>query len=308
MPLVQKTFDRNVGCGHHSIITDYCTGESICAKCGLVTLEHMIDYKQEWRSFPTETSNRSRTGDGTSLAKHDQGLSTIINPSNKDASGRPLSGLMKKTIKQLRIADTRSQRNVPDNRNLIQAFSELNGLKDKMSLSNTVMERAAYIYRKVIERKLVRGRSISSMMAASLYAACRESETPRTLKDVAEASNIKQKEISRCYRLIIRELELKLPVANSIQCISRISSRLEITEKVKRQAVKIITSIQKHEGSAGKDPMGLAAAALYLSCIENEQDITQHEVAIAANVTEVTIRNRVKCLKSDPSLWNDLLV
>ena len=89
------------------------------------------------------------------------------------------------------------------------------------------MEKAAHIYRKAVERELVRGRTISGMIAAALYAACRDTETPRTLKDITYTANVRRKDIARCYRLIYRELDLKMPVVNSIQCISRISSRLE---------------------------------------------------------------------------------
>jgi len=215
-PIVQKLISKKgvfLSCNESAVITDFETGEVICSKCGLVLSERVEDSSPEWRSFSNDKTNTRRTGDGTSLAKHDQGLSTIISPTNKDASGKPLSSSMKKTLKQLRILDRRSQ--APVDRNFITAFSELNGLKDKLALSNTIIERAAYIYRKVIEINLVRGRSISGMIAAALYAACRDTETSRTLKDIAQVSNIKKKEISRCYRLIYRELDLKMPVVDS---------------------------------------------------------------------------------------------
>jgi transcription initiation factor TFIIB len=135
------------------------------------------------------------------------------------------------------------------------------------------------------------------MIAASLYAACRDTETPRTLKDIAEAANVKRKDISRCYRLLYNELDLKMPVVDPIQCIARISSKLKITEKIKRYAAKILKETQKRQESSGKDPMGLAAAALYFSCAINGVSITQRDLAEAAGVTEVTIRNRYKGLK-----------
>ncbi len=144
---------------------------------------------------------------------------------------------------------------------------------------------------------MVRGRSISAMIAASLYAACRDAETPRTLNDVADAANVKRKDISRCYRLLHYELELKMPVVDSVQCIARISSKLAIPEKTKRFASKILKETQERKESAGKDPMGLAAAALYLSCVKNGASITQRDLAEAAGVTEVTIRNRYKALR-----------
>ncbi|TAK24491.1 MAG: transcription initiation factor IIB, partial [Nitrosarchaeum sp.] len=142
-----------------------------------------------------------------------------------------------------------------------------------------------------------RGRSIPGLIAASLYAACRNTETPRTLTDVANGINIKRKDIARCYRLLLRELDLKMPVVNPIRCISRISSIAELSEKTKRKAVEILDQATKIELSAGKDPMGLAAAALYLSCVINGENKTQKDIAVAAGVTEVTIRNRYKGLK-----------
>jgi len=205
---------------------------------------------------------------------------------------------MKSTITRLRTWDSRSQVQTTADKNLRQALNELNRLKDKLTLSANVLEKAAYIYRKTLEKKLVRGRSISAMIAASLYAACRDTETPRTLKDIADAANVKRKDISRCYRLLHNELELKMPVVDSIQCIARISSKLKIPEKTKRYAIKVLQDAQDRKESAGKDPMGLAATALYLSCVQNGVSITQRDLAEAAGVTEVTIRNRYKGLKA----------
>jgi transcription initiation factor TFIIB len=291
--------ERCSRCWKGSPITDFETGEMFCGDCGFVLSERVEDSGPERRAFSDDKTNRGRTGSGASLAKHDQGLSTMINPINKDGSGKPLSVLMKKTLKRLRILDTRSQVHTPVDRNLIQAFNELTRLKDKLALSDAVIERAAYIYRKAIENKLVRGRSISAMMASALYAACRDTETPRTLKDISDASNIKRKDIARCYRVLYRELDLKMPVADPVHCVARISSRLGITEKTKRYAIKVLQISQDHEESAGKDPMGLAAAALYLACVKNGEEMTQRTIAEASNVTEVTIRNRSKSLKLD---------
>ena len=258
------------------------------------------DSGPEWRSFSKEGgTDPTRTGSPTSLAMHDRGLSTIISPMNKDSSGKPLTSTMKSTIERLRTWDSRSKVNASTERNLMQALNELSRLKDKLSLSDSVIEKASYLYRKALEKGLVKGRSISALIAASLYAACRDTETPRTLKDVADAGNVKKKDISRCYRILHKELELKMPVVDSIQCIARIASKIGITEKTKRYAANVLKIAQEHEESAGKDPMGLAAAALYMSCVKNCEDMTQRDIAEAANVTEVTIRNRYKGLRLD---------
>jgi len=269
-----------------------------CSKCGFVATDRVEQEGPEWRAFSKEEGdNRTRTGTPTSLAMHDMGLATIINPQNKDATGKPLTASMKSTIERLRTWDNRSQVHEPVDRNFRQAFSELDRLKTKLALSDAVIEKTAYIYRKALDKGLVRGRSIPGLIAASLYAACRNTETPRTLTDVANGINIKKKDIARCYRLLLRELELKMPVVNPIRCISRISSIAELSEKTKRKAVEILDQATKIELSAGKDPMGLAAAALYLSCVINGENKTQKDIAVAAGVTEVTIRNRYKGLK-----------
>ena len=281
------------------MLTDNVTGERFCGKCGYVVSEELKDSGPEWRSFSKESgTDPTRTGPPTMLAMHDRGLATIINPVNKDSSGKPLTSAMKSTIERLRTWDSRSKVHASSDRNLRQALNELGRLKDKLSLSDNVIEKASYLYRKALDKGLVRGRSISALIAAALYAACRDTETPRTLKDVADAGNIKKKDISRCYRILHQELELKMPVVDPIQCIARISSKLGITEKTKRYAAKVLKIAQENKESAGKEPMGLAAAALYLACIKNNENMTQRDIAEAANVTEVTIRNRVKGLRN----------
>jgi len=191
-------------CVKGTLVTDHESGEMCCSKCGFVLSEKLQEAGPEWRSFTQdEHGDRARAGAPTSLTMHDMGLATIINPTNKDASGKPLTSTMKSTIERLRTWDSRSQVHEPVDRNFRQAFSELNRLKDKLAISDAVIEKAAYIYRKALDKGLVRGRSISALMASALYAACRDTETPRNLKDVEQAANIKRKDIARCYRLLI---------------------------------------------------------------------------------------------------------
>ena len=285
-------------CGQGALVTDASTAENFCGKCGFVITDKVTESGPEWRSFTQdEHGDRARAGAPTSLTMHDMGLATVINPQNRDATGKPLTAAMKSTIERLRTWDSRSQVHEPVDRNFRQAFSELDRLKDKLAVGDAVIEKAAYIYRKALEKGLVRGRSISALIASALYAACRDTETPRTLKDIAQASNIKRKDIARCYRLLLRELNLKMPVVNPINCISRIASRAGLSEKTKRKATKILQTAEELKISAGKDPMGLAAAALYVACVTLGENKTQRDVAEAAGVTEVTIRNRYKGLK-----------
>ena len=191
----QVTVPKCPSCLNKKIVTDENTGESCCGKCGLVLNDKIIDTGAEWRSFSNDEGNKARTGAGTSLTMHDMGLSTVIGAVNKDATGKPLSASMKSSIERLRTWDSRSQAHSSADRNLRQALNEMDKLKDKLALTDAVIEKAAYIYRKAMERKLVRGRSIQGLVAACLYASCRNTETPRTLDDNAKEINIKRKSV-----------------------------------------------------------------------------------------------------------------
>jgi len=297
------TQDRCARCGKGNILTDSSTGENFCGKCGYVIIDKSEADGPEWRSFSKDDgTDRARTGTPTSLAMHDMGLATVIGQTDKDATGKPLSANMRSTIERLRTWDNRTQVHEPVDRNYRQAFSELGRLKDKLAVGDAVIEKAAYIYRKALEKGLVRGRSISALIASALYAACRDTQTPRTLKDIGIASNVKRKDITRCYRLLLLELSLKMPVVDPVNCIARIASKAGLSEKTKRGATKILKIAEEKKISSGKDPMGLAAAALYVACVANGENKTQRDVADAAGVTEVTIRNRYKGLKMSLNL------
>jgi len=295
--------DNNLGkqrcpaCTKAKMVLDETTGELFCSVCGFVETEKITEGGPEWRSFSNDGGDRSRVGAGTSITMHDMGLSTIIGVQNKDATGKPLESSMKKSIERLRTWDSRSQAHSSSERNLRQALSEMDKLKDKLTLTDTVIEKAAYIYRKSIERKLVKGRSIHGLVAACIYAACRMTETPRTLDDIAEGINIKRKDVARSYRIIFRELDLKIPVADPVKGVSRIASLAGLGEATKRKALILLNKAKKIGMVAGKDPMGIAAAALYLACISTGGSKTQKEISIASGVTEVTIRNRCVGLK-----------
>jgi transcription initiation factor TFIIB len=171
-------------------------------------------------------------------------------------------------------------------------------LKDKLGLSDTVVEKTAYIYRKAQQRMLIRGRTISGILSAAICISCRELGTPRTLKDISVGSNVRLKEVARSYRLLCFELDLKIPIVDPMKCVSRVANKAKLNEKTKRQAAEIMNNvIQRETLSAGKDPMGLAASVLYLASLNTGENITQANIADAAGVTEVTIRNRVKDLK-----------
>lgn len=285
-------------CASDNLVEDYDQGEIICETCGLVISEQMISTAPEWRAFTKEEhEGRSRTGAPTSFSMYDKGLSTVMKTINKDVYGKSLSSNRKREMLRLRTWHNRVNTNSSKSRNLIQAMADIDRFSDKLHLPPSIKERAAIIYRKALDSGLVRGRSIAGIALASLYAACRTTETPRTLKECAEASGIKRKDIARCYRLLLKELEMKMPVEDPAKCISKISAKSNIPMRIQMKALNILREAKEKNIVTGKDPMGLAAAALYVACVLNGEKKTQNQLAKASNVTEVTVRNRYKNLK-----------
>ncbi|MFL6381693.1 MAG: transcription initiation factor IIB family protein [Nitrososphaeraceae archaeon] len=288
-------------CKSNQIITDTESGELICSKCGQVISDKVQQAGPEWRNFAQSSSNesndsRSRVGMSTSLARHDMGLSTIIGRTDRDASGQKIDAAMRTKMDRLRFWDYRTQIRSATDRNLRNAFNRLDILKDRLGLSDSIVEKVAYIYRKAQERQLVRGRTISGVLAAAIYIACREMGISRTLKDIATYSNVKFKEVAKSYRLLCLELDLKIPIVDPMKYIAKVANKANLSEKTKRQAVDIMDNVTKREMSVGKNPMGLAASVLYISSMKTGENITQSDLSNAAGVTEVTLRNRYKDL------------
>ncbi|MGB7955994.1 MAG: TFIIB-type zinc ribbon-containing protein, partial [Candidatus Nitrosopolaris sp.] len=254
-------------------MADPDSGELICGNCGTVLLENIVENGPEWRLLG-EGKDRSRTGMPTSLSRHDMGLATIIGKTNRDATGRGLDASVKSTMERLRIWDLRIQTYSASDRNLRQAFSILERVKDKLGLSEPVVEKTAYIYRKAQERGLVRGRTITSVLSAAIYIACREMGIARTLNDITLLTNLRRKELARTFRLLILELDLMVPVVDPMKCIAKVANKTKLSERTKRQAMDIMTSVTKKGISAGNDPMGLAGTVLYMSSKNSGETIT----------------------------------
>jgi transcription initiation factor TFIIB len=289
--------DKCPECASKNLVHDYDTGETICGDCGLVLYEQMMDKGPEWRAFTAEEkTSRSRVGLPALYSVHDKGLSTAISQVDRDAFGRKLPLATRLQMWRLRKWQIRSRVHSSVDRNLAQAMGELERLSSNIGISAPIKEKAAVIYRKALDKGLVRGRSINAISAASLYAACRGSGIPRTLREIAEASLVEKKDVARCYRLLLHELDVHMPVADPLTYVSKIAEKNGISGKTTGAAIAILREARLKRFASGKDPMGLAAAALYIACLQNTERKTQKDIAEAAGVTEVTVRNRYKAL------------
>lgn len=293
-------------CGNPPI-TDTFTGEIVCGSCGVVLKEKVETLSPEWRSF-SPADDRARGGFPSSLLIHDTGLSTYIGtaaaPAPDQQSGeqenskgggsvyvhrasRPIP------VNRLRKLNAMSVSSAPISRNLKKATWEINRMCSGLGLAWQVAERSAYFYRKALQKNLIKGRSISGFVAASIYLACKERMIPRTIDEVCRAAGVDRPFATHCYKILIGEMHIEPPVTDPFRNIAKISAKAGVEERVSRRAREILSSVASHTAIMGKNPLVLAAAALYLATVEYKLDVTKTVIADAAEVSTISLRKRL---------------
>jgi transcription initiation factor TFIIB len=258
-------------------------GEIVCSQCGLVISERIVDISHtDKRAFTKqEKEKRERTGSPISILLPDMGLSTIIDKSNIKSP-------------DLKRAAKWNSRMTWDKRNMLIATTELKRIASNLNLPNHVKKAAIRLYIEAFKKKLLRGRSINGMVAACLYFACRERKIPRTLQEILDETAINAKNVRRCYRTLIRELNLKAPSTDPISLVPRFIAELGLDAEAENSSINVLNKFISKFSTSGKDPKGLCAGALYLVCKKKQRRISQKEIANIVGVTEVTLRSRYK--------------
>ena len=282
-------------CNSTDLVVDNQRAEVYCKKCGSVLDENLIDQGPEWRAFDTEQRNsRSRVGAPINPTYHDGGLPTVIGKKNRDYNGRAVPERNQAQMYRIRKLQQRSRVSGAGERNLALALGEIHRTTSNLSLPRNVKSDASFIYRNAAKKNIIRGRSIEGVVAASVYAACRRCEIPRTLEEISEATKISRKKIGKTYRFLSRELKFNLKPTSPEDYVPRFATKIKLSKEAESKAISIIKEASKKGLIAGKAPAGVAAAALYIASVLLGERKTQKEVANASGVTEVTIRNTYK--------------
>jgi transcription initiation factor TFIIB len=235
---------------------------------------------------------RENLGDFIKYSKFDKGLFTTFSVKKKYKVKQNYDDYNK----MKRLMDYNYKLNVQDSssRNLNLAMKEIDRLCSLLYLPDYVKENASIIYRKALKKNLIKGRSINSFVAASVYVSCRYFKVPRSLKTISNKSLNDLSEISSSYRVLLKNSEYEPPRFNAYDYIPKISATLKLNADIANQIVIAIDNAHNKKLIAGKNPNGIAAAITYLVCKKNKLKVTQKQVAIASNASEVTLRKRLK--------------
>ena len=287
---VDKSNKHVCECGSTNIIEDSQRGDLICRSCGLVIDEHIIDPSGGKRFFNQEERNqRARTGSPLTNMLPDMGLTTTID------NFYHLPAKQRKKFYRLKKWQNRQTWH---QKNLSIAMNEIRRLVSQLKLPSNVKEAVATLYRKVYNRDMIKGRSIESMAAGALYIVCRERNIPISIRRISELSKKSERSIRKAFVAILKEFNIKLQTVKPEHLLTRIGGELKISNDEQKEALSLLKKSEKSKIFMGKDPKGVAAAAIYLALLKKGNRISQRKVSEAAKVTEVTLRNRLKNFKN----------
>ena len=273
---------------------DYDHAEIVCADCGLVLEDNIVDTGPEWTAIDMQQENAlARAGPPMSTTLPDKGLSTEISPTNRDYYGRSISNRNQSMLFRMRKWQRRARASKSAERNMAVAMREMQAVATNLKLPRRIQETAAFIYRRAIQEQSLSGRAIEMVACAALYAACRQEGVPRTLTEISRHSRYSRKEISRTYQVMVKALKMHSMPPLPEDYLPRICSKLELSPKVEGAARDLLRAAQDVP-LTNSVPISLAAAAVYIASIVNNERRKQKDVARAADLTEVTIRSRYK--------------
>ena len=280
----------NMKCRSKEVIVDTECGEIICTKCGVVIMSGITDKSHMFKNMKNDKENPQTNK--SSHVLYDKGLSSNMDY-NKDVSGKKLTVSTRNRFKKLRKLDKRTK---SDNAEIMpDVLFFISYLCEVLNLTNNIQLHTIKLYKKLTDGNVTRGRSRKSLAAACIYVSCREFNVPRTLREITKVSDIRRKEITRGIRLLNVEFGVKIARLDNGIILNKLANKLNVPESVKREAFKIMNSLDKTIYD-GKNPIYLNAAILYVSIHRLKYEVSYKKIADVAETNDVTIRSNCKIL------------
>ena len=257
-------------CRSSNIIQDGERGEACCGDCGMVVTDHMGH---------VDTGSMADTHTPVPAGERSTRMGRTAADDNSTARMRKRDGWIAShgVASALRGG----------------SLGKLRAMHDKLGLPASVCTRAVEIYVKSTTNGDARGHHLVSMMAASLYLACREADAPRTLDDITKVSGLTRKMIAKHVRYLLDGYvdpprQYSLPIL-----ITRIANTVGVGQMCLQAAIAAAGKLDTVY-LAGKNPLVVAAATLYVTALRRSERYTEVELADAAGISTVSIRNRAR--------------
>ncbi|GAB3022179.1 transcription initiation factor IIB [Natronobiforma cellulositropha] len=283
--------DQCPDCGGRAVTENH---ETICHECGLILEEDRLDRGPDWRTFEGESGNRA--GAPLTAGRHDRGLSSEIGRFT-DGHGNRLSQRKRRQLNRLRREHGRAQWRSKREQNLAVGLGEVRRITGALGLPKTIREQACQLFRSAQNEDLLRGRSIESMAAASVYGACRCNGFSRSLEEVVTCARVEYSRVKHAYNVLNTELGLPARPPTPGAFIPTMASRLEVSTEIQQRAYDLATLAEENGLSIGRRPQAFAMACVYTAAREHGMWPTQRDVASLANISPNTLRKHWKALE-----------
>lgn len=274
------------------LIIDSVSGELICPNCGIVVRDRAVDDHPEWKAIDFEDKQkRVRVGAPQTFLLHDEGLSTLV-------GDKPYGSFsnFKQSNDARKIRTTYSMIRVSaEERSLMKLLEKIEDFATKLSLPNNVAETAAYLIRSSKIKAFAKNKGQKEIAAAMVYLACRICNVNRTLKEVSDFSDLKEKDVAKYYRALAQTFSTS-PVnrPHISNYVTKLSNILNLSTKVERLALDLSLKVEDSSISLGKNPAGLAASCVHIASALFDESISSEDIASELGVTPLTVRNRTK--------------
>jgi transcription initiation factor TFIIB len=287
-----------------NLVEEYSSGDMVCASCGLV-LDRIIDTRSEWRTFSGDDNGNddpSRVGDAPNLMIDGDQLQTAIAFDGKGA--RNLAHLQNKVNQD------------KGTKVLLQAYRDIQALTDSINAGTQVANTAKHIFKMVEDNKALKGKSQEAIVAGCIFIACRQTNVPRTFREVYGLTKVSKKEIGRVFKQLesflqkmggedkvakatgySQQYQAKGSTTADELCV-RYCSNLSFRNPVRVESVARRLAEKSSEVSdlAGRSPLSVAAACIYMASHLVGEPRNTKQISVVSSVSDGTVKTAYRYL------------
>ena len=295
--MITHTIDNCKYCNaQNSIITDFSAGQVVCSSCGAVLEDRIIDETYEGRNFGSEnqgSGGKDQTRVGGPINAYTEEINAGVSIATKK-NGTPLSNI-------------RMRSSGSSNNSLQRIFKKADELAQKLELKKSIVDKAKDLLALVEKQKKLKGRSLDCIIASVIYVACRLTNVPRPLPEIAKNLGLEKKTVNKCFNSIKHIIignndnQIAQNVSGLVNSYcNKLEEKLKKQEKqenqekwksLKKDAMEISEMICNKEVIAGRNPNTIAAVSILIASRLNELQLSKKDIADTTTTTENTISN-----------------
>lgn len=280
-------------CEDNDNVCEYCKstdivledGNFFCKSCSCIT-NRFIDATAEWRYYGAEDSKSSdptRCGMPTNSLLPESSLGSVI--SNKMNESYDM-----KLIRKYHMWNSMSYKE----RTLYNVFDNITTNATNSGISNSIIEEAKILYKKISESKITRGDNRSGLIASSIYMSCKTNKVPRSTKEIAKMFNIKITTMTKGCKKFQDIMKLNLDSTRPEDFIQRFASKLNLPLDIRDLCKHIVQKADELNIVSENTPPSIAAGSIYLCVVLCDLSISKKDLSIACGISQVTL---TKCYK-----------